>query len=171
MKISSCPLFLLSSFFFFFFGGAVFLGPYPWHMEVPRLGVKLKLQLQASTTATAKPYLSHLHHSSQQHQIINPLSEARDQTCILMDPSHIHFHWATTEIPRKREFDENTIIEGLGLGLDFNATLTSKDGSSRHKINKATEILNDTIKQLHLIDIFRTLHPKKIRIYVLFKCT
>ena len=35
------------------------------------------------------------------------------------------------------------------------------DRSSRQKTNKATEILNDTIEQLDLIDIFRTLHPKK----------
>ena len=34
------------------------------------------------------------------------------------------------------------------------------DRSSRQKI-KATEILNDTIEELDLIDIFRTLHPKK----------
>ena len=33
----------------------VFLGPYPWHMEVPRLGVKSKLQLLAYATATAMP--------------------------------------------------------------------------------------------------------------------
>ena len=33
--------------------------------------------------------------------------------------------------------------------------------SSRHKINKATEILKDTIEKLDLIDISRTLHPKK----------
>ena len=33
--------------------------------------------------------------------------------------------------------------------------------SSRHKINKATEILKDTIEKLDLIDIFRTSHPKK----------
>ena len=26
-----------------------------------------------------------LHHSSQQHQILNPLSEARSQTCVLTD--------------------------------------------------------------------------------------
>ena len=31
----------------------VFLGPYPWHMEVPRLGVAWELQLPAYTTATA----------------------------------------------------------------------------------------------------------------------
>ena len=35
------------------------------------------------------------------------------------------------------------------------------DRFSRQKINKATEILNDTIEHLDLIDIFRTLHPKK----------
>ena len=32
--------------------------------------------------------------------------------------------------------------------------------SSRQKINKATEILNDTREQLDLIDIVRTLYPK-----------
>ena len=35
------------------------------------------------------------------------------------------------------------------------------DKSSRQKISKATEILNDTIEKLDLIDIFRKLHPKK----------
>ena len=36
------------------------------------------------------------------------------------------------------------------------------DRSSRWKINKATEILKDTIEKLDLINIFRTLHPKKL---------
>ena len=52
-------------------------------MEVPRLGVKSELQLPAYTTATATWDLSNicdLHHSSQQHQMLNPLSEARDCT-------------------------------------------------------------------------------------------
>ena len=35
------------------------------------------------------------------------------------------------------------------------------DRSFRQKINKVIEILNDTIEKLDLIDIFRTLHPKK----------
>ena len=35
------------------------------------------------------------------------------------------------------------------------------DRSSRQKISKAKEILNDTIEKLDLIDIFRTSHPKK----------
>ena len=57
-------------------------------MEVSRLGVKSELLLPAYPTATATHDLSHicdLHHSSWHHQILNPLSEARDQTCILMD--------------------------------------------------------------------------------------
>ena len=54
---------------------------------------------------------------------------------------------------------------------DFNIQLTSKDRSSTQKINKATETLSDTIENLDLIDIFKTLHPKKIKIFILFKCT
>ena len=61
-------------------------------MEVPRLGVKSELQLPAYTTATAMSDLSHvwdLYHSSWQHWILNPLSKARDQTCVLMDMSQV----------------------------------------------------------------------------------
>ena len=63
-----------------------FLGPHPQHREVPRLGVKLELQLLAYTTVTAMQDLSRifvLHHSSGQRQILHPLSEARDQTHVL----------------------------------------------------------------------------------------
>ena len=68
-------------------------------MQVPGLGVKLELQLLAYATTTAMPDLSRfcdLHQSSQQHQILNPLSEARDQTCNLMVPSRIHFRCPMT---------------------------------------------------------------------------
>ena len=71
-------------------------------MEVPGLGVKSELQLPAYTIAAATPDWSHvcdLHHSSGQRWILNPLSEAREQTHVLMDPSQIHFHWATTGTP------------------------------------------------------------------------
>ena len=34
------------------------------------------------------------------------------------------------------------------------------DRSSRQKINKETEALNDTIDQIDLIGIYRTFHPK-----------
>ena len=65
------------------------------HMEVPRLGVESELQLPAYTIATATrdpSCVCDLHHSSWQCWILNPLSEARDQTCNLMVPSWICFH-------------------------------------------------------------------------------
>ena len=54
----------------------------------------------------------------------------------------------------KGEIDGNTIIIG-----EFNTPLISMDKSHRQKINKAREILNDTIEKLYSIDIYRTLHP------------
>ena len=57
-----------------------FLGPYPRHMEVPRLGVESKLQLPAYTAATATldpSRICNLPHSSPQRWILNTLSEAR----------------------------------------------------------------------------------------------
>ena len=67
-----------------------FLGPLLQHMEVPRLGVESELQLPASTTATATQDPSRvcdLGCDLQQHQILNPLSEATDQIHILTDAS------------------------------------------------------------------------------------
>ena len=43
---------------------------------------------------------------------------------------------------------------------DFNTPLTTMDRSSRHRINKDTKALNDTLDQMDLTDIFGTLHPK-----------
>ena len=50
----------------------------------------------------------------------------------------------------KGEIDSNTIIVG-----DFNTPLTPMDRSSKQKINKETQTLNDTIDQIDLIDIYR----------------
>ena len=55
----------------------------------------------------------------------------------------------------KGEINSNTIIVG-----DFNTPLTPRDRSTKQKINKQTQTLNDTIDQLELIDIYRTFHPK-----------
>ena len=55
----------------------------------------------------------------------------------------------------KEEIDSNTIIVG-----DFNTSLTPTDRSSKQKINKETQALNDTIDQIGLIDIYRTFPPK-----------
>ena len=65
----------------FFFG--LSLGLHSRHMDVPRLGAKSELQLLTYVSGTAPWDLSHvseLHHSSQQHQILNPLSKAKDRT-------------------------------------------------------------------------------------------
>ena len=58
-------------------------------------------------------------------------------------------------INMEREFNSNTIIVG-----DFNTPLTSMDRSTKQTINKETQTLNETMEQLHLIDIYRTFHPK-----------
>ena len=59
-----------------------------------------------------------LHHSSRQHRIPNPLSEARDRTHSLLVPSQIHFPCATTgtpggchyyELPPKDEVHTSTL--------------------------------------------------------------
>ena len=57
----------------------------------------------------------------------------------------------------EEEIDRNTIIVG-----DFNNSLTPMDRSSKQKINKETETLNDTTDQIDLIDIYRTFHPKRV---------
>ena len=55
----------------------------------------------------------------------------------------------------KGEIDSNTIIVG-----DFNTTLSPMDRSSKMKITKETQALNDTLNKMDLIDIYRTFHPK-----------
>ena len=57
-----------------------------------------------------------------------------------------------TEI--KGEIDSNTVTVG-----DFNTPLTPRDRSSKQRINKETQVLNDTLEEMDLIDIFRTFHP------------
>ena len=58
---------------------------------------------------------------------------------------------------RKGEINSNTIrVE------DFNTPLTPMDRSTKQKISKKTQTLNDTKDQLDLIDIYRTFHLQKI---------
>ena len=59
-----------------------------------------------------------------------------------------------TVIDIKGEIDSNTIIVG-----DFNTPLAPMDGSSKQKINKETQVLNGTLDEMDLIDIFRTFYP------------
>ena len=54
----------------------------------------------------------------------------------------------------KGEINHNTIIVG-----EYNTPLTPMDKSSKQKINKEIQVLNDTLDEMDLIDIFRTFHP------------
>ena len=53
----------------------------------------------------------------------------------------------------KGKIDSNTIIVA-----DFNTLLTPMDRSSKQKINKETQSLNDTLDEMNLIDIFSISH-------------
>ena len=55
----------------------------------------------------------------------------------------------------KGEINSNTIIVG-----ELNTPLSSMDRSSKMKIKKETQALNDTLHNMDVIDIYRTFHPK-----------
>ena len=56
---------------------------------------------------------------------------------------------------KKGEINSNIIIVG-----DFNTPLTPMDRSTKQKISKETHTLNDTMGQVDITDIYRTLHSK-----------
>ena len=56
----------------------------------------------------------------------------------------------------KGEINNNTIIVG-----DFNTPLTPMDRSTKQKINKERQTLNDTVNQLDLIDNLEDISPPK----------
>ena len=57
----------------------------------------------------------------------------------------------------KWEINSNTVIV-----RDFKIPLTAMDRSTKEKISKETQILNDTTAQLDLFDIYMTIHPNTI---------
>ena len=63
----------------------------------------------------------------------------------------------------KGGINSNIIIVG-----DFNTPLTPTNRSTKQKINKETQTLNDTIDQLDLVDIYRTFHPKTMNFIFFF---
>ena len=86
-----------SIFFFFFF----FFCPFAisWAAPTAYGGSQARGPIRAVATGLRQSHSSvdpscvcDLHHSSQQHWILNPLSKARNQTCILMDTRQICFH-------------------------------------------------------------------------------
>ena len=62
-----------------------------------------------------------------------------------------------TLMSMKEEINSNTIIVG-----DFNTSLSTMDRSTKQKMYKETQTLNDTMVQLDLIDIYRIFQPKII---------
>ena len=106
-KESFCWIFYFLIFNFFL------LGLHPRHMEVSRLGVESDLQLLAYTTGTTMWDLSCicvLHHSSWQHQILNPLSGARNGTHVLMDTSQVHYCRAMIGTPFVGFFKDSALV-------------------------------------------------------------
>ena len=91
-QTKACPRWRNENLSFYLF---IFLGPHSWHMEVPRLRVESELQLPVFTIAktTWDPSrVCSLHHRSWQHQILNPLSEARDLSRIFLDTDWVCYH-------------------------------------------------------------------------------
>ena len=66
----------------------------------------------------------------------------------------------------KGEINNSTLIVG-----DLNTPLTPMDRSTKQKIIKETQTLNDTMDQLDLIDIYRSFHPKRMNFTYFLKCT
>jgi len=60
----------------------------------------------------------------------------------------------------KVEIDNNTIIE-----RNFNTPLTPMDRSTKQKINKETQTLNNTMDQLYQLDIHRCEWGIKVSLY------
>ena len=79
---------------FFFFG---FLGLSLRHMEVPRLGVESGRAMWGSEPhLRPTPQFTATHNQS---WVPDPLSKARDWTCIIVDTSRIPFHYAKAGTP------------------------------------------------------------------------
>ena len=64
------------------------------------------------------------------------------------------------------EINSSTIIVG-----DFNTPFPPMDRSTKQKISKETQTLNDTMDQFDLIDIYRIFHPKTMTFTFFLKCT
>ena len=71
-----------------------FLGLHLLHMEVPRLGFRATAAglHHCHGNVGSEPCLQPTPQDLQKCPILNPLSETRDRTCVLMDTSQVHYH-------------------------------------------------------------------------------
>ena len=81
------PLIVINFFFFFFFC----LFAISWAAPAAHGDSQARGRIRAVAAG--------LHHSSQQHRILNLLSKARNQTHVLTDTSQIRYRWATRGTP------------------------------------------------------------------------
>ena len=98
------------------------------------------------------------HEKRQRHYImIKGSIQEEDVTIINIYVPNIGAPWYVRQMltSMKGEINNNTIIVG-----DFNTPLTPMDRSTKQKISKEAQALNDTMDQLDLIDIYRTFHPQ-----------
>ena len=120
------------SFFFF-------LGLHPQNIEFLRLGVEMELKGLAIATVTRdRSWVCKLHHSSQQHQILNLLREARDWTCNLMVTSWIHLCCTSMGIPYTPLL---TTLQALSVTQTrLQATILTLNSQTPHMMSPYTAI-------------------------------
>ena len=125
-------------------------------MEGTRLRVESELLVYTTGTATPDPSsICDVHCSSRQRQIPNPLREARDQTCTLVDTSEILFHCATTETPSKSFLGGRACSTWKFLG---------QGSKQRHSSDKASSLTHRATRELPDSHswLSRGAHPCKI---------
>ena len=93
------------------------------------------------------------------HYIMIKGSIQEDTTIINIYAPNIGAQYVRQMLTSMKGEINNTIIVG-----DFNTPLTPMDRSTKQKINKETQTLNDTMDQLDQIDIYRTIHPKTMNV-------
>ena len=72
--------------------------------------------------------------------------------CNIGTPHNLRQMWTAI----KGEIDTNTIIMG-----HINTTISSLGRSSRQKINKETQALNESLDQIDLIDVYRAFQKQQ----------
>ena len=118
-------------------------------MEVSRRGVVMGLYLPAYTAATAMKdpsLVCDLHHSSRQCRILNPLSEARDRTRVLMDTSQVYY-------PLSHNKNSQSCIFLIELFYEycFQPTFKSPVGNVEGKVK------NSSLFKIHILKCFATI--------------
>ena len=86
-------------------------------------------------------------------QGINPRGRHNNRKYLWTQHRSTSTHKKNTNRHKGRNW-QHTIIVG-----DFNTSLIAMDISSKQKINRKTQVINDTLDEMDLIDIFRTFYP------------